>query len=164
MSGLATWDEQGARATGFEGFVPFADLPLAKVPPRPGVYLVLREAMAPTFLTQSTGGRFKGKDPSLDESRLRAEWLDGTQVVYIGKASARKSKADGLRRRLDEYRRFGQGKPVGHWGGRLVWQLVDSDALVVAWKESESPSELESELLAAFVRDHGRLPFANLRR
>ncbi|NYF09821.1 hypothetical protein HDC94_000977 [Leifsonia sp. AK011] len=163
MIALPTWDVAGAAHAGFEGFVTFEQLATADVPPRPGVYLVLRPALPPIFLPLSPAGRFKAREPSVSTDRLEREWLHATEVIYIGKASARKTRADGLRKRLDEYRRFGAGEPVGHWGGRLIWQLADSRSLLVAWKESDSPHELESQLIADFVQDHGRLPFANLR-
>lgn len=42
---------------------------------------------------------------------------------------------------------FGQGKPVGHWGGRLIWQLEDVKDLIVCWKvlEKEEPRDVEKE-------------------
>ena len=62
-------------------------------------------------------------------------------------------------------RDHGQGKPVGHWGGRYIWQLSDSDELLVAWKvTNDAPELVENEMLAAFVDRYDQLPFANLRR
>lgn len=72
-------------------------------------------------------------------------------------------KADQLKRRLTQFADFGAGKPVGHWGGRLIWQLPNVDALRVAWKETpgQVPVKVESELIAAFRQVHGKPPFAN---
>ena len=60
----------------------------------------------------------------------------------------------------------GGGKPIGHWGGRYIWQLEGADELVVCWKPTadSAPREEERALLAQFIEMYGRLPFANLAR
>ena len=92
----------------------------------------------------------------MEQSALAANWVEGTEVVYIG-------KADNLRRRLSQFADFGAGKPAGHWGGRLIWQLPNVEALRVAWKETPGrvPIEAEAELIAAFRHQYGKPPFAN---
>lgn len=131
-----------------------------------GVYAVLRLAQsAPVFRDSSPAGRFKGKDPSIPPDALARKWVEGPEVVYIGKATVGTSGRRGLRKRLDEYRRFGAGEPVGHWGGRFVWQLEDSVDLLVAWNATEEDaSQVESRMLGDFVDRYSMLPFANLRR
>ncbi len=110
----------------------------------------------PRFRRVSPGGHFKGRDPTVDRQALLANWVPGAGVVYIG-------KADKLRTRLRAYLRFGQGVPIGHWGGRLIWQLADSDKLLVAWKyvPGEVPVEVEQNLIAGFQAAYGKKPFAN---
>jgi hypothetical protein len=85
--------------------------------------------------------------------------VPGAHVVYIG-------NPDVAAKRLKQFARFGAGQPIGHWGGRYIWQLADSDALLVAWHAitwSESPREYEKRLLALFGElGDGRRPFANL--
>lgn len=85
-------------------------------------------------------------------------------MLYVGKAGVRKSDQWGLRKRLDEYRWFGAGEPIGHKGGRYIWQLAGSDRLLVAWRETpdEDPKTAEKDLLAKFVTAYGTRPFANL--
>jgi hypothetical protein len=153
-----SWSREELEAKGFAGWKTFGDLEavLADVGTKGGVYIVLRDGGAPEFLETNPGGRFKGRDPSVSKNALRANWVDGAPVVYIG-------KADNLRRRLREYMRFGAGAPIGHWGGRLIWQLADSTTLLIAWCETPGrvPKEAEADLLTAFRSVWGKPPFAN---
>lgn len=147
---------------GFSGFLTVADLQASRcdeVPKEPGVYLILRESNeTPVFLKQSIGGHFKGKDPTVCIERLESEWVDETVVLYIG-------KGDKLKRRLRQYMQFGQGKPKAHKGGRLIWQLADSNALLVCWKSTpkQKPRDVEKQLIQKFKAAYGRRPFANLK-
>jgi hypothetical protein len=156
-------DLHGDAFKGFDGFVSFDELrngALEAVPKTGGVYIVMRRSKdEPTFLDESCGGHFKGKNPSELIDVLEAKWVASTPVIYIG-------KGDNLHRRLKQYAAFGAGRPVGHWGGRYIWQLADRDELVVAWKPcvaEQTAAALEAELVAAFKRaNSGRLPFANI--
>lgn len=166
MSDVRPWSREAITKGGFVGFVPFAALPTSEVPAAAGVYAVLRPSgTAPTFLESSPAGRFKGKDPSVSPDVLASNWVDGVDVVYIGQASVSDTGGRGLKKRLDEYRRFGSGAPIGHWGGRYIWQLTDSDRLLVAWNVTkEDATTVESRMLRDFIDRYGKLPFANLRK
>ena len=88
----------------------------------------------------------------------RFKWISSATVLYIGKASS-------LQKRLKQYMDYGSGKPVGHQGGRYIWQLGDSSRLQLFWKTTldHDPAVVENELIRAFHKQYGRLPFANLR-
>lgn len=168
---ISEWTREGLERAGFRGFVPFAELP--RVPPgilpnADGVYVVVREAdVSPVFLERSVAGHFKGKEQTIaDVSELDRAWIPGARVLYIGKASVGKTGRRGLRKRLEEYRRFGGGEPVGHAGGRVVWQLADHASLLVAWLPTpgRDPEEVETDLLDTFIDQYGGTPFANRRR
>jgi hypothetical protein len=144
---------------GFVGFESVGTLRTTRcraVPGGPGVYCLLREADdLPAFLAVTTGGRFKGRDKSLPVEALAARWIAGSNVVYIGKATS-------LRGRLDLLVGYGRGWPWAHEGGYPLWQLPDSDALLVAWMEAPQHTELENHLLTSFAEgNRGRLPYAN---
>lgn len=149
------WTRSQLESSGFDGWITFAELAgqLGQLTSAAGVYLVFRSGGEPRFLTANPGGRFKGKDPSVSADALVANWVTGAEVLYIG-------KADDLRRRLREYARFGEGTPIGHWGGRLIWQLEDSAALLVAWKGTPGrvSREVEAEMIAAFRGAYGSRP------
>lgn len=155
------------RANGFEGFLTADTLrrDWTAVPALPGVYCVVTpDAFAPVFRPAGTGGHFKGADPNVSVATLSARWVPASRMLYVGKAGAGAKGRRGLRRRLREYADFGSGRPVGHWGGRYVWQLRDSAGLLFAWKVcTEDPRAVEAGLLRSFHHTHGTLPFANLR-
>jgi len=147
------------KKAGFTGFKKMSELFLdsSMLPDNNGVYLVLNIDNKPgEFLTVGSGGHFKGKDPNISLADLKFNWVDNTKVVYIGKATS-------LRSRLRQYFGFGQGKNIGHYGGRLIWQLKYSKDLVVCWKTlSTDPREFEADLIQQFVKSFGCRPFANL--
>lgn len=128
-----------------------------------------RSPGAPSFLEASPAGWFKGRDPPVPIEMLTARWVEGTPLMYFGRArkSPHLPTRSGLRHRVGLLVQFGAGKPVRHWGGRLIWQVESSHDFVVGWRrlpEEASPSAVEADLLQEFERAYGRLPFGNLRR
>jgi hypothetical protein len=128
----------------FRGFVRLHTLDVAAVPSMLGIYIVVREsAEQAMFLNENPGGRFKSRNPTVPIPTLTEKWVDGCCVLYIGKAT-------NLPSRLRQYRDFGLGKPVGHWGGRYIWQLADARALLVCWRPTlTDPRDEEKVQLAS---------------
>lgn len=152
---------EDARAWGFVGFKTVAALKkeVDCIPQTKGVYLVLRKEISfPEFAEVGRGGFFKGKDPNVDITVLKNNWVTGTNILYIGMTGS------SLRRRIKQYMQFGEGKPVGHRSGCYIWQMEDCDRLIICWKElaEELPGEYETMLIRSFKDSHdGRRPFAN---
>jgi hypothetical protein len=155
---------------GFEGPVAISELGRTRcacVPEEAGVYVVLLPSLfRVTFLEVSTGGRPKRRgrrrDPSVSRQRLQEEWVEGASVIYIGRAS--KTESTDLRKRLQDFIAFGQGRPIGHWGGRLTWQIADASDLLIAWLPTDCYRKTEADMLSEFERQYKALPFANLQR
>lgn len=159
-------DKASLKETGFTGFMNISFLMnnIKTIPDRPGVYLVLYEgSKKPEFCGKGTGGFFKGRDPNVSIEVLNANWVEKSKVVYIGKAGGGNTSAT-LRKRLNQYFRFGNGQSAGHYGGRLIWQIENPGNLIICWMAlSESdPREYEKELIAEFRRSYNMRPFANL--
>ena len=155
-----TKEIENYRKDGFTGFVPVSKLRSAAslLPDSGGVYIVVRDSdNSPEFLANGTGGFFKGKNPNVGLEELESNYVAGSKVVYIGKATS-------LKKRVSQLLRFGAGSAVGQWGGRYLWQLADSDNLLIAWKTTPTtdPRAEEIKMLEEFVSRHGKLPFANL--
>lgn len=154
------------KSHGFHGFHTVGELisNTDLIPDQKGVYCVLRTNDAPPeFLERGSGGFFKGKDPNVSLSELKDNWISGTPVVYIGKAGSLSGGAN-LRKRISQYLKFGQGKDIGHYGGRLIWQLKDAQDLLFCWKPTPSidPAVIETEMINTFRDVYGDRPFANL--
>jgi hypothetical protein len=158
---------QALEEQGFEGFYTVDELRNAarEIPAERGVYLVLYlKKTRPEFLSVSSGGWFKGEDPTVNVTVLEEKWILNTPVIYIGQAGGGTSKAT-LHSRISQLLDFGNGKAVGHKGGRYLWQIKDSHELVLCWKTTveDDPRQVEHDLLRAFISQYGILPFANLK-
>ena len=127
-----------------------------QLPEAPGVYLVMApKGFTPQFINPGTGGWLEGNDPNVDIAMLESRWVPGCRVLYIGQGT-------NLRKRVRLLLKFGQRVPVRHRGGRYLWQISNSLDLLLEWYRHDSPLEEERRLLAKFMEEHGRLPFANL--
>jgi len=157
---------QELKKQGLNGFYSIKELtqnPLL-IPKEKGVYLVLSFYNEVKFLKEGTGGYFKGKNPNVPIAELKRNWISNALILYIGKAGGLDSKAT-LYSRLKQYIKFGQGKDVGHYGGRFIWQIQNSNELIVCWKEllNSEPSIVESQLIEEFSKKYTKRPFANLK-
>jgi len=158
---------ESLKSHGFQGFHTVGELisNTDLIPAQKGVYCVLRtKDTPPEFLERGSGGYFKGNDPNVPLAELQQNWVNGTPVVYIGKAGSLSGSAN-LRKRINQYLKFGQGKDIGHYGGRLIWQLKDAQDLLFCWKPitSSDPADTETEMINTFRNMYGDRPFANLR-
>ncbi len=152
--------------SGFQGFKSVKQLWFDRsvIPKVKGVYLVINLKYQETeFINPGVGGFFKNRDPNIPITELENNHVEDSQVVYIGKAGSPTGKAT-LNSRLGQYLRFGQGKNVGHWGGRLIWQLKNYGNLIFCWKPTPNtnPRIIEKQLLNEFITQFGVRPFANL--
>jgi len=159
-------DVRSIQAAGFIGFKTIEELfnDSSDIPHIKGIYLIINPNYStPKFLSIGSGGYFKGKNPNVSLENLKAHWVDDSMIVYIGKAGGEGKKAT-LFSRLKQYFQFGQGRNVGHWGGRLIWQLEYYKELIVCWKPlpDEEPRLVESLYLKRFIKEYSKLPFANL--
>ena len=154
------------RKCGFVGFKTVLELmnSCKDIPKEKGVYVVLREKNEkPIILGKRPFDCQEDKYPSYMKSELEAKWVDGTQIVYIGKAGGSDQKT-GLHKRLSTYIRFGKGQRASHGGGRSIWQLADAKELVVCWRvlSEEEPRCVEERMISEFRESHSDMrPFAN---
>ncbi|WP_231465790.1 hypothetical protein [Pedobacter sp. Leaf132] len=154
------------KKAGFSGFKKIGDLftDCSSIPKDKGVYLVLNPNFKKEeYLQIGTGGHFKGKNPNVSLDELKTNWVENSLVIYIGKAGSESSKAT-LYSRLKQYFGFGQGKNIGHYGGRLIWQLKNSADLIICWKSlvNDDPRTIEKQLIKDFAIMFSARPFANL--
>lgn len=144
---------------------------ILSIPDAEGVYAVVSpHHPEKRFLVEGTGGFFKGKNPNVTERVLLKNWVEGTHILYLGKAGGIDLKGKiimaTLRDRITAYIKFGYGYDIGHWGGRLIWQLEYSRDLLIYWRicnHGENSVEIEKMLIRDFEDRHGKMPFANLR-
>lgn len=161
-----SWTRTGLEARGYTGFLTFAELRSHGATTKPGIYVVVRDTPdPPQFLPTSPAG--KARDFSERVDLLDAAWVEGAEVVYIGRATCGTRK-DGIHRRLKQFRRTGAGTADNHGGGVWIFQLTDAPSLKVCWRAAHDRSDdfviaLEHHLIADFAAraEHRHRPFAN---
>ena len=106
--------------------------------------------------------------------RLSEFWLPDENILYIGKASKRKS-GSGIATRVNEYYRTDYGEKSPHAGGHWLKSLSILNELSVFYSPCENSGKVEEDMLEFFcnnvseetkinLRDSNLpLPFANLR-
>jgi len=159
------------KAAGFTGFKTIRELWLdtTGVPPVKGVYLVLYTGVGqPEFVETGTSGPFRGGNPNVPVGKLEKAWVDGTPVLFIGKAGGTsritgKQSMDNLRSRVSKFVKVGRGEKVGPWGGRYIWQIRNAGDLVICWKQmfERDPLKVQSRILDNFETVYHKRPFAN---
>jgi len=154
------------KRNGFVGFKSIFELwnNHSSIPNERGVYLIINpRSDSKKFLIKGVGGFFKQRNPNVSPNVLLNNWVDDSLVLYIGQAGGNGSAAT-LKKRLKQYLDFGKGKAVGHYGGRLIWQIEHYSELVVAWKilKDDDPKIIERQMINDFMNQYGKMPFANL--
>lgn len=151
---------------GFQGFVTIESIykNLSTIPKTKGVYIIYSENINPNFEEVGTGGFFKQKNPNVSIEILQQNWVNQSNILYIGKAGSLTGSAT-LYSRLKQYFDFGNGKSVGHYGGRYIWQIKKPYQLKVCWlpTPNHDPREVEKQLIKQFITQFGQRPFANLK-
>ena len=133
---------------------------LNTIPHKPGIYIVWYSGKTiPKFVKEGTGGFFKGKDPNESIKKLTEKWVNGSDLIYIGKATD-------LNSRICQYMQFGRKCAIGHRGGRYIWQIEDLEKLTLSWEVLLSEPEAkdkERRICESHKAKYNKLPFANLR-
>ena len=149
------------KKNGFKGFVSVKDLCNGKgcIPDKQGVYLVLLpKGSKMDFNIKNPAGIRGGRNPTVSLNELKQNLVSNTVILYIGKAKK-------LNERIHCYLKHGMGSDsAAHWGGRMIWQLRDSQNLLFCWKLSDKVDSFEDEreLINSFCEFYKKRPFANL--
>jgi hypothetical protein len=162
-------DLEEIKQSGFIGFKKMSELfkDSSTISNIKGVYFVLYlDNKPPKFLVVGTGGYFKGRNPNVSLEKLESNWVEDTLVVYIGKAGGMfkyKESDATLKSRLKTYFSFGKGNKAAHSGGKYIWQIENSNDLVVCWNPTpnKEPADIETNFIKEFTKQNGKRPFAN---
>lgn len=130
----------------------------SSIPDAPGIYWILAPEGMP-ILFHERAYHSKAQIYPLEKLHNKFENCTEHKTLYIGKAEGK----HGLRQRLKQYMDYGQGKGNIHRGGRAIWQIENSDFLLVAYEVCEHPSTQEHQLLREYLEQNGTYPLANWR-
>lgn len=118
----------------------------------------------PDFVCPSPASKiYKGesKDPSVSKEILIKKWVDGANIVYIGKAGNSRYDGNTIKKRMEEHIKFWGGQDCRAWGGRTVAQISDYKNLQVWCLDCDTPLKTEKHLIEVFYGNYKKLPFAN---
>jgi hypothetical protein len=90
----------------------------------------------------------------LEHELETALWVPDEKVIYIGQTTKQS-----IRKRVGQFRRHQYGNHSPHRGGQSV-HLLETE-FEVFWSKCDTPERIEALMLLAFVKEHGRMPFAN---
>jgi hypothetical protein len=159
---------ENLKKNGFTGFKTVKELWFNRkdIPKNMGVYCVINpDRNQPHFINPGACKPHDGENPNVSIETLQDNYINDSQVIYIGKAGS-SDYTTGLRQRVGAY--LGCSKPgntsCSHAGGRYIWQLKNYEDLIFCWKSTtEEPRNVEAEMLRKFSEQFDcNLPFANL--
>lgn len=142
---------------------------LSEIPNTSGVYFIfMPENFKLVVLPKTEGFELTSKrKPSsygIEELKVKAAHYGKfrhytSRLLYIGKAKD-------LQRRIEQYIGYRYNVPnlFPHDGGRAIWQIRDSEKLIVRYMEcleGEDCRKIEHVLLEAYKKKYGAYPFAN---
>lgn len=130
----------------------------SNIPEEPGVYWILSpEGFSIRFHQMPYHPKCKLYPVELLQAKLTN--CNDKQILYIGKAQGKK----GLRQRVRQYMNYGQGKSNIHQGGRAVWQIEDSEFLLLGYEVCHHADVRERQLLSEYRAQNFFYPLANWR-
>lgn len=162
---ISSWDIEGLREAGFEGFVPIGELmkDFSQIPFREGVFMVLNTSGEPEFLEKGTGGIFLDYDPNEPIETLKEKWVPEASVILIGSTDLYRTN-HALVDAIKWFVTFGQGIGTYSLIGRQIWQIKHCKELLICWRRVREgdPEEIKVDLIFDFAEIYDKLPFANV--
>lgn len=145
---------------------------LNEIPETSGVYFVFMPSnFELVILQKNVGFEFTSKRKSssyrIEELEAKAEHYGKfgnytSHLLYVGKAK-------NLHRRIEQYvgYRYRIQNLFPHDGGRAIWQIENSEKLIVRYMEcleGEDCRKIEQNLLQTYKKQYEAYPFANWKK